>query len=481
MTNKLSLLIGIIVLVVLLAYMFTFQVRYDEVAVRTTFDRAAQPVHLSERVVAPGAPAVATGEAVFAVQIDDADAVAVRVPAASIEAIADAVDPVQAARDHVAEAIADAGLADDVGVDVYNNRLRLSLLETAEGATLALPEVNETAQRALGLARHVETVGSLYYEPGLKWRLPPPIQRVYKYSRKLHLLEDEPEQIMTAEGHTVIMRTYATWRIARPYQFFQQLGDVPAAEARLTELMRALRGVISSYRFDELVNNDPEQLRLQEIEEAALEQLRSELASIDPGLGIEVEAFGIRRVLLPGPVSEDVFARMRSTRERMAEDILARGRSEAASIRNEAEATREIILDFASRRAEQIRAEGDAEAARYYEAFADHQDLAIFLREIEALQRMLAHNTTFILDADQLSVLRPFTHGPEGEPEAVEAGTLEAGLEAAAGEPRKLSDEQWEAFQQWQAWREQRELEEAEETGADAGDAAPSETDIVTQ
>lgn len=372
MKNKLSLLIGIIVLVVLLAYMFTFQVRYDEVAVRTTFDRAVPP------------------------EFDEA-----------------------------------GNMVDS---------------------------------------------GTLYYEPGLKFRLPPPIQRIYKYSRKLNLIEDELEQIMTAEGHTIVLRTYVTWRIADPYQFFQQVGDVPTAERRINELMRAVRGVISSYRFDELVNSDPERLKLEQIEAEALAHLRDELEEIEPGLGIEIDSFGIRRILLPGATSDEVFARMRATRERMAEDILARGRSEAASIRNEAEATRQIILDFADRRAAQIRAEGDTEAARYWEAFADHQDLAIFLREIEMLQETLAHNTTFILNANQLSVLRPFIADPGAEPEddePLEAGAPDATDEVrealeAVDRPRELSPDQWEQFQQWQR---QQQLD-GDRTGADAGRAS---------
>ena len=40
MTNSFTILVGSIIVLALLSYMFLYQVRYDQVAVRTTFDRA---------------------------------------------------------------------------------------------------------------------------------------------------------------------------------------------------------------------------------------------------------------------------------------------------------------------------------------------------------------------------------------------------------------------------------------------------------
>jgi len=318
MKNKLILLVGIIVVVVLLAYMFTFQVRYDEVAVRTFFNQA---------------------------------------------------DPVE--RD-------------------------------AEGTII--------------------DAGSLYFEPGLQWRWPWPVHKVYKYSTKLHLLEDELAEIQTNDNHAIVVKTYLTWRIARPYQFHGALGSISAARDELRPLMRNLNGVIGSYDFDELVNTDSEALKLTEIEQKCAEKLREQLVSTD--WGIEVEQVGIRRILLPEDTTEDVFERMRATRERMAENILAKGRAEADTIRNEAEATKQIILDFANRRAQEIRAQGDQQAAMYYDTFREHQDLTIFLDHIEMLKASLPHHTTFILDANEISVFEPFINqpgiAPEGDGQAQE-------------------------------------------------------------
>ena len=44
--------------------------------------------------------------------------------------------------------------------------------------------------------------------------------------------------------------------------------------------------------------------------------------------------------------------------------------------------------------------QGDAEAAKYYEVFAENEDLAIFLRKLDALKRTLAKRATVILTTE---------------------------------------------------------------------------------
>ena len=69
------------------------------------------------------------------------------------------------------------------------------------------------------------------------------------------------------------------------------------------------------------------------------------------------------------------------------------------------------LLAFAQRRAQSIRAQGDKEAAQYYTAFKQDESFAIFLRRIRTLEEVLPHNTTFILDANQLSLQDLFNEG----------------------------------------------------------------------
>lgn len=298
MKNKLIFLIAIAVATVLLVYMVMFQVRYDQVAVRTTWDKAVPPVH------------------------------------------------------------------NDAG------------------------EIIEP--------------GSLILEPGYGFKWPTPIQKVRVYSKRVQLLEDQSSEIQTADNQAVIIKLYLAWRIDDPYAFFIRLKTEAEAEKQLTSMLSELKAVVSNYRFDQLVNTDPDKVKLAEIEQKGLEQLQAKLNAISPGYGIKLEQVGIRRILLPEATTQKVFDRMSKTRELLAEKARAEGDAEANNIKARAEAAKRRILAFAERRAQAIRDEGNREAAQYFSAFREDQDFAIFQRQIEALQKMLASNTTFILDANKL-------------------------------------------------------------------------------
>lgn len=256
-------------------------------------------------------------------------------------------------------------------------------------------------------------------EPGLYFKAPWPIQKVYTYSKQINLIEDVKEEIQTADGYSVIVKLYLAWRIDEPYAFFRTLSNEENARINhLTPPLRQLKGVISQYRFDQLVNTDAGKIKLREIEQVMADQLRAQLAGT--GYGIAVEQVGISRVILPEATTEKVFERMRKTRERMAERARAEGRAEAATIESDANSARDRILAFAERRAQAIRAEGDAEATQYFAQFAQDQEFATFLAKLEALRKTLSHNTTFIMDASTLWFLSPLSRQPDqaGSPQA---------------------------------------------------------------
>jgi membrane protease subunit HflC len=312
--NLLNLSIGIFVALILAAYMITYQVRYDEVAVLTRFDSAVDP-----------------------------------------------------AKDASGKILVDAdGYASDPG--------------------------------------------SLKDKPGLKFKMPWPIDKVYTYPKKIQLLDDLNEEHVTADGYSVIVRTYVEWKIVDPSAFFKSLKTIENAQAALQPQLRNLRGIISSYRFDQLVNIDGSKLKLEEIEGQSLEQLNKQLAKTN--YGIEAIGLGIRRVVFPQGTTSKVFERMKEERLRMAQNSRSSGDSQAIAIRSEASLARDTILRFADYQASKMRAIGDNEAAKVYQKFQQDQEFAIFLRQIDAMKKILARNTTFILDADKISPLDMFVNEP---------------------------------------------------------------------
>lgn len=244
----------------------------------------------------------------------------------------------------------------------------------------------------------VET-GSLITEPGIYFKWPWPIEKVYRYPTKVQLLEQPQAQIQTLDKNSVILETYVTWRIVDPYRFFGKLRNVEEAKRQLNPQMQDLLGQFSKYRFEQYVNTNDDQLALADIEARATQTLQDRIADRD--FGIQIEQVGIRRLLLDETTSEKVFERMRSTRQRLATSAETAGTNEAARITADAERIKGQILSFAKSEASSIKTEGLREATKSYETFADNPELAIFLTKVETLRKMLP-SSTLILDANAL-------------------------------------------------------------------------------
>ena len=236
-------------------------------------------------------------------------------------------------------------------------------------------------------------------EAGLHFRLPPPFQSVYSYSKKLQLIETQLDEVNTKDNFTVILRSYMTWKVENPLEFYRELKEVSTASNRFAVHLSNTDGIIGKYNFAQLVNTDSTKLKLEEIEQAALMQLRGELSQY----GVHIEQVGIRRIVLSEAVTTDVFNRMKDNRINLASGILARGEAEASSIISEAQSKAARIASFADNYASRIRTQGDMEASQYYEAFNKNEEFAVFVRRIETLKAILAKRTTFVIDADTLS------------------------------------------------------------------------------
>ena len=265
----------------------------------------------------------------------------------------------------------------------------------------------------------VTSRGSVRDKADLYFRWPWPFQRVHVYSTRVQLMEDQLQQQLTADNKNVIIRTFMAWKIEDPRKFYlKELLKIEDAEPHLRPLLKDIRGIISQYRFDQLVNTDVSKLKLVEIEQKAKDQIAARLADrataggTVPGYGIEVVRVGIQRIVLPSTTTERVFDRMKEVRQRLAQKARSEGKAEADAIKSKAESASKRILAFTDRSAQAIMAKGDEEAASAYSAFAEDEEFAIFLRQIETMTKTLPYNSTFLLDTKSMGALQMFNEGP---------------------------------------------------------------------
>jgi membrane protease subunit HflC len=242
----------------------------------------------------------------------------------------------------------------------------------------------------------------------LRW--PYPIQRVREYDMRAQVLDTRLEEQQTKDKRSVIVSAYVTWRIDDPLAFYKNMKNMDAARERLGTRLRDARSVIGQYNFDELTNTDPDKLKLTQMEGQIRDQLRQEAET--NGYGIEIMSVGVKRLILPQSVTIRVFDRMRKTRERMAQAALSSGQAQASKIESDANSATQLILGFANRRADAIRAEGDAAAAEFYPVFSQNEEFAVFLRKMKTYERVLQNNSTFFFDLKQGGLFEEFYNKP---------------------------------------------------------------------
>ncbi len=209
------------------------------------------------------------------------------------------------------------------------------------------------------------------------------------------------------------MHTYIVWRIADPLKFLNSVGSVTEAENKLhSQLNNAQNNVIGRYYFSDFVNSDKSRIQIVKIQQEMLESLSKEVGDT---YGIKIEDLGIKQLKVPADVTKGVFERMRSERNRKTVSTIQEGQSIAVKIKSDANSLATELLAAAEARAKTIMGQGDAEAAQYYQMLEADPSLAIFLRDIEALQEILSQRSTYFISTDKwpFSILRQM---PDLEP-----------------------------------------------------------------
>ena len=106
----------------------------------------------------------------------------------------------------------------------------------------------------------------------------------------------------------------------------------------------------------------------------------------------------INRTELPPGAEENVYARMRAERERLARKHRAEGEEQARTIRADADRRARVIVAEAREQSERLRGAGDAESARIYaDAYSRDPAFYEFVRSLEAYRKTLGEGTTLVL------------------------------------------------------------------------------------
>ena len=247
--------------------------------------------------------------------------------------------------------------------------------------------------------------------PGLHFKIPI-VQSVSLFDRRILTLDAQPARYLTQEKKSISIDYFVTWRIADVRRYYTAtLGSETSAEQRLTPIVgEALKNTINQRLLQDIVVLDRSNLG-----GAMLREVNRITRS---SLGIEVVDIRIKRIDLPedSNVLTSVYERMRAERSRAALQRRAEGDEESSKIRAEADRQRVVITADAELVAQQLKGQGDAEAAAISaQAYSQDPEFYAFYRSMQAYRNAFGGKDVLVLDPDS-ELLRYFANPGRAAP-----------------------------------------------------------------
>ena len=226
---------------------------------------------------------------------------------------------------------------------------------------------------------------------GLKIKIPF-IDTAIKYSTRLRT-DDTPERsIITSDKKTLYFDNNAQWRIENPMLFFMAVQNYATASSRIDSILYSLMNEkVGKITATVLITN-------KESTEKMMDELAAEVNVEAHKFGVNLVGINIKRTDLPKENYDSIFARMNSERSRIAAQYRSEGEEEAIKIRSATDREVMVITSKAYREAEELRGEGDSEAARIYnEAYGKDPGFFEFYNLLQTYRTTLGAGTNLVI------------------------------------------------------------------------------------
>lgn len=236
------------------------------------------------------------------------------------------------------------------------------------------------------------------YEPGLHFKMPL-IDQLKTLSSKIQTLDGQEDRFVTVEKKDLLVDSYVKWRISDFAQFYTATGGdyQKASDLLRRKVNDRLRSEIGSRTIKDIVSGSRGELMA-----GAQKALNSGEDGAEK-LGIEVVDVRVKQINLPNEVSSSIYQRMQAERAAVAREHRSQGEEKAEFIRAETDRKVVLILANANKTAEELKGQGDAQAAKIYaDAFSQEPQFYSFIRSLKAYEESFAEgkNNMMLLKPD---------------------------------------------------------------------------------
>ncbi len=281
--------------------------------------------------------------------------------------------------------------------------------------------INETEQAVV--TQFGKPVGGAITDAGVHFKTPI-IQTVIKFDKRILEWDGSANEIPTLDNKYIFIDAFARWRISDALQFYKSAKNEMLAQSRLDDILDgAVRDEIANRTMVEIVRSSNRAMIIQDVESssvnvnnkviedysakgARLEIVESILESVskrllDLNMGIEILDVQLKRINYTRQVQEQVFKRMISGQNQIAEKYRAQGQGKKQEILGMQVQRKKEIISGAYLESQKIKGEADANATRIYaDAYGKSPEFYNFIKTLDTYSNTLDSSTQFILSTD---------------------------------------------------------------------------------
>jgi len=281
--------------------------------------------------------------------------------------------------------------------------------------------INETEQAVV--TQFGKPVGGAITDAGVHFKTPI-IQTVIKFDKRILEWDGSANEIPTLDNKYIFIDAFARWRISDALQFYKSAKNEMLAQSRLDDILDgAVRDEIANRTMVEIVRSSNRAMIIQDVESssvnvnnkviedysakgARLDIVESILESVskrllDLNMGIEILDVQLKRINYTRQVQEQVFNRMISGQNQIAEKYRAQGQGKKQEILGMQVQRKKEIISGAYLESQEIKGEADANATRIYaDAYGKSPEFYNFIKTLDTYSNTLDSSTQFILSTD---------------------------------------------------------------------------------
>ena len=281
--------------------------------------------------------------------------------------------------------------------------------------------INEAEQAVV--TQFGKPVGGAITDAGLHFKTPL-IQTVIKFDKRILEWDGSANEIPTLDNKYIFIDAFARWRISDALQFYKSAKNELLAQSRLDDILDgAVRDEIANRTLVEIIRSSDRVMAIQDVEsssvnvndkmtkdltaegarlkiiESILESVSTRLLELD--MGIEILDVQLKRINYNNQVQEQVFNRMISGQNQIAEKYRAQGQGSKQEILGMQVQRKKEIISGAYLESQKIKGEADAKATKIYaDAYGKSPEFYNFIKTLETYSHTLDSTTQFILSTD---------------------------------------------------------------------------------